>query len=180
MQAGYVEQQPARDHRRVPVGARHLPMPAAEVLLRGETIENPAVVAEVVERIHMRPGMGVHRDRIARVGDEAVGIGPDRHHVGDLLAARGVGHPDLKRRIVGGEPAGHADEVIDGEIEDLAGVGAADDRRAGLRVDQVEHADLIVGAERARGHLAEPGIVSRDLLLRGLVHEIDRAHRPAP
>ena len=42
-------------------------------------------------------------------------------------------------------------EVIDGEIEHLAGVGAADDGRAGFGVDQVEHPDLVIGAERAPG-----------------------------
>ena len=54
----------------------------------------------------------------------------DLHHVGEFLAPRRVGHPNLESRVIGRDPAGHADEVIDGEIEDLAGVGPANDRLA--------------------------------------------------
>jgi hypothetical protein len=44
----------------------------------------------------------------------------DAHDVVGQLAAGRVGHPDLVGLVLGAEPAGHADEIVDREVVDPA------------------------------------------------------------
>ena len=80
-----VEHDAAGDDRRVRVGAGLAPSAAAEMLSVAEAVEDAAVVAEMIESIDVGAGVGVERDRVARVGNQIVGRGADVHHVIDLL-----------------------------------------------------------------------------------------------
>ena len=44
----------------------------------------------------------------------------DAHDVVSQLATGRMGHPDLVRLVLGAEPAGHADEIVDREVVDPA------------------------------------------------------------
>jgi hypothetical protein len=94
------------------VGPGLAPGAAAEVLVVREAVEDTAVIAEMVEGIDMRASMGIHRDRVPGIGDQFVAGLADAHDVVGLLPARRVRHPDLVGLVLGAEPAGHPDEIV--------------------------------------------------------------------
>ena len=74
---------------------------------------------------------------------------------------RRVRHPDAVRRVAGGDPGGHADEVLDVQVEDVAPVEVVEDRRGRLLGDPVQAPDLVVLAPRALRDLETVLLVDR-------------------
>jgi len=144
-----VQQDAAGKDRRLLFSATLAPDTTSEMIVSGEVVEDGAVVAEMIEGIDVSAAVGIHRDAVAGVGDQRVGILALFHAVADDLALRRVRHPYLVGLVSGAGPARHADKMIDGKIVDLGGVGPAQDRRSRVCVDQVQHANFVVFAERA-------------------------------
>jgi hypothetical protein len=141
-----------------------------------EAVEDLSTIAEMVERIDMGAAVGVHRDAVAGITNQHVGLQAGVHGVGDDFAGGRMGHPDLVGLVARSEPAGHADEIVYREIEHLGRVGTAEDRRTRLRIDEVQHADLIIFPIGATGDLMKFGVVGDDLLLRRFVDIARNAH----
>ena len=128
----------------------------------------------------MRSCVGVHQNGVAGISHPFVYIVGDIHKVGDDFALRGVGHPNLKGRIARTEPTGHADEIVHREVEHLSGVGISDDLRSGGRIDQIEHTDLIVAAERALADFLKFRVIGNDAVLHRRIDIISPTHFLSP
>ena len=111
-----------------------------------EVVPDLAVVAPVVQRIDMRAAVGVHREHVAGIADLLVDLAGLPGQVVDHRAGRGVRHPDLVGRVAGRDPGRHPHEVFDRQVIDARRVDPREDALARVRGDQVEAADLVVGA----------------------------------
>jgi hypothetical protein len=78
-------------------------------------------------------------------------------------ASRGVGHPDLVALVLGPEPAGHADEIVDRQLIDPESAWSM--IASAMRVNEVEHTDLV--APRRSG-FAAPCAAMRDFIAAAL------------
>ncbi len=124
------------------------------MFVRAKPVPDPAVQAEVVERVDMGAGVAVHREGRAGVAGAGVQGIAHAHRIVDFGAAWCMRHPELVVRIARALPAGHADVVVGGQVVGAAAVDARQDRGAGFGRDQVEAADFIVGAPRAGADFA--------------------------
>ena len=82
MQAGYIEQNAARDDRHNLLASTLLPSATSQVVVGVEAVVDLAAVGKVVERVDVSPGVRIHQDYVTRVAAAQV-----------VLAA----HPLLKR-----------------------------------------------------------------------------------
>ena len=83
------------------IGAGLAPAAAPEILIDREAVEDAAVIAEMIKGIDVGARMGVHRNRVAGIGNEFVAGFADAHDIIDPLAARRMGHPHLVGLILG-------------------------------------------------------------------------------
>ena len=171
-----VEDDAARDQRRVVVCAAHRPGAAAEMLLGAEPVPVMVVVAEVDQRVYVRSEMRVHRDGVAAVRVLAVHVGA---HPGGVVgdgAVRRVRHRDLIRRIAEGLERRHAHEVVDRQVEDVGTAGSREQGQRRLGRDPVQPADLVARAPRAPRHANAVALEQR-LVRQLLSHEGRRIRR---
>ncbi len=87
-----------------------------------------------------------------------------------------MGHPDLVGLVLGSEPAGHPDEIIDRKVINPARIGSVHDHLSRCSVNEVEHANLVVRSEWALRRLAESGAVRGDTGFHCGGHEAVVAH----
>ena len=84
---------------------------------------------EVVEGVEVRPAVDVHLDRVAGVRVLLEQVRRDARQAVDDGAVGRVRHPDVVDRVTGRDPGRHALEEVDGEVEDVPAVEAAEDLR---------------------------------------------------
>ena len=161
MQPGDVEHDAAGDQRRVLLDAALLPHAAAEVLVGRPAVPEHAEVAEVVERVDVRPGVDVHVDRVAAVAVLLVHVRAGAGEVVDDRALRRVRHPDLVLRVLRRGPRRHPEEVFDAEVEHGRAVEPLEDGLLRRGRDPVEAADLVLGPHGLRRHLHAVAIEQR-------------------
>ena len=135
-----------------------------------ETVPDLAVNTEMVERVDVGAGMGVHGKCRSRVATGGIHFLADAHRVIHLRAARRMGHPELVMRIARSLPAWHADIVVRRQIVCLAALDARQDGGARFRRDQVEAADFIVRAPRADANFLTAGGNGRFCVAFGMGH----------
>ncbi|KAG0752936.1 hypothetical protein G6F24_013284 [Rhizopus arrhizus] len=133
------------------------------MLVGTEAVPELAVDAEMTERVDVRAGVAVHRERRAGVAAGEVHGLAHAHRVVDFGAARRVSHPELVVRIAGVLPAGHADVVLGGQVIGLAAADPRQDRCARGLGDQVETADLVLRPPGAGADL----LAGRNAFVRG-------------
>jgi hypothetical protein len=94
------------------------------VVRRAEVVVDLPVDAEVVERVDVGTGVGVHEDHVTGVADPPVDLSAHAVEIVDGGAVRRVAHEDLVGRVPGRLEARHADEVVDAEVVHRRRVGA--------------------------------------------------------
>src|SRR4051812_16539118 len=105
--------------------------------------------AKVVERVGVRPGVGVETHRIARIAHQFIQLlVGETERIVHSHATRRVRQVQLEGRIADRLPTRHAEKVLDGEVVHLAARDPAERSEPGRVGHHVESPDLVIRAPR--------------------------------